>query len=128
MLLSFQVFVNVRRNPNTPVFAVSSYNVTVSEYLNVQLVVQRVVATDTDPANTPSGQLVYSIVGVMYPNPAFNIAPNEADFIISPTTGRQLSAFLLIFPLLLIPHWGHSYCRLKRSAKVFCRGLEPRMF
>ena len=83
-----EVFVNVRRNPNTPVFAVSGYNVTVSEYLPVRSVVQRVEATDADPANTPSGQLVYSVVGVSYPDPQFNIAPQEADFfIISPTTG-----------------------------------------
>ncbi|XP_076458561.1 protocadherin Fat 4-like [Babylonia areolata] len=88
-----QVIVNVRRNPNTPVFDQDSYNVTVSEYLPVRSVVQQVLATDADPANTPSGQLQYSIVSVSYPNPQFNIAPQAANFFIaSPTSGDIILA------------------------------------
>ena len=88
-----QVIINVRRNPNTPVFAVSSYNMTVSEYLPVRSVVETMMATDADPANTPSGQVVYSIVDVSYPNPQFNIAPQAADFFLaSPTTGEIILA------------------------------------
>ncbi|KAK7506436.1 hypothetical protein BaRGS_00002548 [Batillaria attramentaria] len=83
-----EVFVNVCRNPNAPVFAADFYNITVSEYIPVRSTVQRVVATDADAPNTPSGKLVYTIVGVSYPNPAFNIAPAENDFFIaSPTSG-----------------------------------------
>lgn len=88
-----EVFVHVRRNPNTPVFDVAAYNMTVSEYLPVRSVVQRMVATDADPANTPSGRLVYSIVDVTFPDPQFNIAPGEAAFFVaSPTTGDIILA------------------------------------
>lgn len=45
------VTINVRRNPNGPVFSQAVYNATISEYLPVQQSVIRTVATDNDPAN-----------------------------------------------------------------------------
>nr|KAG5713430.1 hypothetical protein BaRGS_024978 [Batillaria attramentaria] len=45
------------------------------------------ILDSTTTYTTPSGKLVYTIVGVSYPNPAFNIAPAENDFFIaSPTS------------------------------------------
>ncbi|WAQ95445.1 FAT4-like protein [Mya arenaria] len=55
------VTITVTRNPNRPVFTSATYNVTISEYLSVQQSVIRTVATDADPANTPSGTIDYSI-------------------------------------------------------------------
>lgn len=43
------VIVNVRRNPNTPLFIQSSYNITISEYTAVQAVIATIRATDADP-------------------------------------------------------------------------------
>ncbi|XP_046579032.1 protocadherin Fat 4-like [Haliotis rubra] len=79
--------VTVRRNPNTPVFVQSTYNITISEYTAVQDVVATIRATDADPSDTPSGQLVYRITSVTFPGFQSSTLRNNYDFfIISPTS------------------------------------------
>ncbi|XP_046579035.1 protocadherin Fat 4-like [Haliotis rubra] len=79
--------VTVRRNPNTPVFVQSAYNITISEYTAVQDVVATIRATDADPSDTPSGQLVYRITSVTFPGFQSSTLRNNYDFfIISPTS------------------------------------------
>ena len=46
-----QVFINVGRNPNAPVFETNYYNRTISEYTAVQASILNVRATDRDPIN-----------------------------------------------------------------------------
>ena len=79
---TIQVTVNVRRNPNAPVFLQSLYNLTISEYISVQDLVVSVSATDADSAFTNSGRIRYKIIQASY------TPPNQfAQFVISESAG-----------------------------------------
>ncbi|KAL5018741.1 hypothetical protein ScPMuIL_004463 [Solemya velum] len=75
------VTVNVRRNPYPPIFDQGSYNVTISEYTDIQSSIIKVRATDADSSSSRSGILRYSIQ---------SSAPVFADpfFIVSSTSGE----------------------------------------
>ena len=79
---TIQVTVNVRRNPNAPVFLQSLYNLTISEYISVQDLVVTVSATDADSAFSNSGRIRYKIIQASY------TPPNQfAQFVISESAG-----------------------------------------
>lgn len=79
---TIQVTINVRRNPNAPVFLQSLYNLTISEYVGVQDLVVTVSATDADSAFTDSGRIRYRIIQASY------TPPNQfAQFVASESSG-----------------------------------------
>ncbi|XP_052814442.1 cadherin-23-like isoform X2 [Mya arenaria] len=95
----FEITIHARDNPGSnavsrfdmatvtitvtrPVFTSATYNATISEYLPVQQSVIRTVATDADPANTPSGTIDYSIEYI-----SSTLTNGFAQFLVSPTDG-----------------------------------------
>lgn len=79
---TIQVTINVRRNPNAPVFLQSLYNLTISEYVGVQDLIVTVSATDADSAFTDSGRIRYRIIQASY------TPPNQfAQFVASESSG-----------------------------------------
>lgn len=79
---TIQVTINVRRNPNAPVFLQSLYNLTISEYVNVQDLIVTVSATDADSVLSDSGRLRYRIIQSSY------TPPNQfAQFVVSESSG-----------------------------------------
>ena len=77
------VTINVNRNVNPPRFSQSVYNVTISEYADIQDIIYRVQATDADLSTSFSGILRYSINGT---TPSQSLDPTTY-FIISSTSG-----------------------------------------
>lgn len=75
------VTVYIIRNPNPPVFAQGSYNVSVSEYANIGKSVITIRATDADPVQSAGGVLRYTF-GTVTPTRGISL------FDISPTTGE----------------------------------------
>lgn len=75
------VTISVQRNLHGPVFDKSLYNITISEYHQVNSVVQRIQATDNDDPSSSSGILRYQI------NSSSPASP-DPYFIVSSTSGE----------------------------------------
>ncbi|XP_041364043.1 protocadherin Fat 4-like [Gigantopelta aegis] len=95
-MTTVRVIINVRRNANAPVFPSGLFNITISEYTDVQSAIAVVKATDADPRDKPSGIIVYSIKGISFPPQSRRLPNNFAFFVISPSTGEIYLAQKLI--------------------------------
>lgn len=78
---SATVTVRVHRNVHKPVFSNPTYNVTISEYQNLNTIIYRVIATDNDNNRSNSGILRYSI------DRSLPLSSSPV-FIVSSTTGE----------------------------------------
>lgn len=109
------VTVNVIRNTGQPTFVTSiNYDVTVSESTSVLSTLLQVRAVDSDDANTPNGQIRYSIVSPAVARSFFNIDP------VSGNITSRLSLVSVPDDIYTVSSWGSKTLFVLNSKWQYC--------